>query len=327
MLLPLWGRQSGTEYHRQGGVGAFFTVLVTNTTSGCQNTSTVQVPDARVLPLISLTPSPNSICNPALTSPLINFNGAVAATVTNQIGLITDYTFAWNNGATIEDLVNVSSGSYTLLAKHTPTGCVSDPAIAQVLDQTVLPVIGASAIASTNCIPGLENGQGIVNTIDANPPAAPNVLLWHKGNDLTTPLAGETNALLDNRQGGVNELYTVLVTNQSNGCQNTTTVLIQDDRDYPVVTLSAIDNTMCAGTPNGSAALATLDFNGSPVASPYTGFSFNWSTGATTPSLTQQPAGNYTLEATKVDVGCTSAPVNIEIHDNLFIPPVNLASI
>ena len=324
---PIAGAVNPALNNRQGGVGAYFTVLVTNTSSGCQNTSTVQVPDARVLPLISLTPSPNSICNPALTSPLINFNGAVAATVTNQVGLITDYTFAWSNGATVEDLVNVTSGSYTLLAKHTPTGCVSDPAIAQVIDQTVLPVIGASAIASTNCIPGLENGQGIVNTIDANPPAAPNVLLWHKGNDLSTPLTGETNALLDNRQGGVNELYTVLVTNQSNGCQNTTTVLIQDDRDYPVVTLSAIDNTICAGTPNGSAALATLVFNGSPIVSPYTGFSFNWSTGATTPSLTQQPAGNYTLEATKVDVGCISAPVNIEIHDNLFIPPVNIASI
>ena len=313
--------------NRQGGSGTFFTVQVTNTNSGCQNTATVEVLDNRVLPLISLTPSPNSICDPDLTLPLINFNGAVAATVTNQIGLIADYSFSWDNGATAKDLINVTSGSYILTTTHTPTGCVSDPVATQVLDQTALPVIEVSANPSTNCIPGLENGQGIVNTIDTNPPVSPYVLLWHQGTDLSTPLAGQTNALLDNRQGGVNEFYTVLVTNQNTGCQNTMSVLIADDSDYPEITLTATDNTICTGTPDGTVSLSTLTFNGSPVASPYTGYSFNWSTGATTASLTQQPAGSYTLEATKVDVGCTSAPVILEINDNLFIAPIDVASI
>jgi hypothetical protein len=324
---PIVGATNPALNNRQGGATAFFTVLVTNTTSGCQNTRTLQVPDNRVLPLLSLTRSPNSICNPALTSPQVNFNGAVAATVTNQVGLITDYTFAWSNGATVEDLVNVTSGSYTLTTTHTPTGCVSNPVAAQVVDQTVLPVIAASANPSTNCAPGLENGQAIVNTIDTNPPAAPYVLLWHQGNDTTTPLAGETNALLDNRQGGVNELYTVLVTNQNTGCQNTSTVLIQDDREYPVVTLSEIDNTMCAGTPNGSATLATLTFDGAAVGSPYTGFTFDGHREQLRLQLRNSRQETTPWKRLRLMWVVLQLRFFIEIHDNFFIPPVNIASI
>jgi hypothetical protein len=151
-------------------------------------------------------------------------------------------------------------------------------------------------------------------------------MLWHQGLDLTTPLAGKTNALLDKRQGGVNAYYTVLVTNQSNGCQNTVTALIPEDREYPVVTLSSTDNTKCVAPYDGAASLTSLTYNGSPIAAPYTGYSFDWSNGATTASLTQQQAGSFTLEVTKVDVGCTSAPVIADVQNNLFIPPINIAS-
>ena len=151
-------------------------------------------------------------------------------------------------------------------------------------------------------------------------------MLWHQGLDLTTPLAGKTNALLDKRQGGVNAYYTVLVTNQSNGCQNTVTALIADDREYPVVTLTSTDNTKCVAPYDGAASLTSLTYNGSPIAAPYTGYSFDWSNGATTASLTQQQAGSFTLEVTKVDVGCTSAPVIADVQNNLFIPPINITS-
>ena len=195
-----------------------------------------------------------------------------------------------------------------------------------MVNQTVLPVIAVSTTASTNCIAGLENGEALVTTIDGIAPAAPNVMLWHQGLDLTTPLAGKTNALLDKRQGGVNAYYTVLVTNQSSGCQNTATALIADDREYPVVTLSSTDNTKCVAPYDGAATLTSLTYNGSPIAAPYTGYSFDWSNGSTTTSLTQQQAGSFTLEVTKDDVGCTSAPVIADVKDNLFIPPINIAS-
>lgn len=308
-----------------GSATALFTVQVTNSNSGCQNTATVQVADNRVLPLVSLSPSPNTICDPALTNPSIPYDGQVLTTITNQgTKPITDYTFAWSNTATTKDLLNVKNASYTVTVTHTPTRCVSDPITAQVLNQTALPVIDAEGIASTNCLPAFANGQAIVNSVDTNPAALPYVFQWHKGADLTTPLTGETNPLLDNRQGGVGEFYTVSVINQTKGCRNNFTVEIPDKKEFPIVTLSETDNTICVGTKDGTALLSTLSYAGSPVGSPYNGYSFKWSTAATTPAINLLAAGFYTLEATKDDVGCTSTPVQIEVKDDLFVPPVSI---
>lgn len=309
-----------------GGPTAFFTVLVRNQNTGCQNTSTVQVADNHVLPLVSLVPSPNTTCDPSLTNPSLQYDGQVLTTISNQgSNPNTDYAFAWSNGTTNKDLINVKDASYTLTVTHIATKCVSDPAIAQVINQTALPVIDAEGIASTNCTVALANGQAVLNTVDGNAPAAPYIYLWHKGSDTTNPLISETNALLDNRQGGIGEFYTVLVTNQAKGCQNTFTVEIPDNKEIPIVTLSATDNTICVGTKNGAATLATLNYSGAPVASPYTGYTFSWSTGGTGTSINQLALGTYTLEATKTDVGCTSAPALIEVKDNLFIPPIDVA--
>ncbi|MFZ6010318.1 MAG: FG-GAP-like repeat-containing protein, partial [Bacteroidota bacterium] len=309
-----------------GSATSFYTLLVTNQSSGCQNTVTVQVPDMHVLPLLSLAPSPNSICDPTLTNPATPYNGKVITTITNQgTNPIGQYTFAWNTGATTKDLIDVQHASYTLTAAHTPTGCVSNPVTAQVLNQTALPVIAAVGVGSTNCT-GPPNGKAVVTSVDTNPVAAPYALLWHQGVDLTTPMPFQTNDTLSNRQGGIGEYYTVRVTNESNGCRNTMTVEIPDEKEFPIVTLSATDNKLCTAVKDGTASLATLTYKGAAVASPYVGYSFSWSTGAITPSITQRPAGFYTLTATKVDVGCTSAPAQIEIKDDLFIPPINITA-
>jgi hypothetical protein len=324
---PVPGATSPLLDKLQGGVGVNFTVQVTNANTGCQRTSTLSLADNHVLPVLALTASPNSICDPALTSPAVTYGGGVNAVISNQVGPVNDYSFAWSNGATTQNLTQVEGGNYTLTTKQISTGCISNPAAAQVLDQISLPVIQTTTIASTNCIPGLENGEAIVTTIDGIAPAAPFSLLWHAGSDLSTPLSGKTSAQLTQRQGGASEYYTVLVTNQSSGCTNTSTVLIGDNHELPVVTLSATDNTICTGTPDGSAGAATVTYKSAPVAAPYTGYSFQWSTGGTTSSIVNQPAGQYTLVVTKADVGCASLPVNIDINNNLFIPGIDIAAV
>src|SRR5688500_16036307 len=121
----------------------------------------------------------------------------------------------------------------------------------------------------------------------------------HMGMDLPTTLVGERNEFWENRQGRVNASYTMLGTNQSSGCQNTMIILIPDDREYPVITLSKIDNTRCITPYNGSASINTLTYNGAAVASPYIGYSFAWSNGATGITVTQQSEAAFTLEVTK----------------------------
>jgi len=318
----------------QGGVGKFFTVLVTNTVSGCQNTSTVEVPDARVIPVLSLLALPNNICNPALTSPAVQFNGSVTASITNQVGLITDYTFAWTDeetglplgGVTGVSLTQRDSSHYSAVATHTLTGCISTPAIAQVTQNISLPAIAADANASTNCSPLLKNGGVQVTDVDgAGIPTSYNYE-WHRGNSIAGYLVSNTAVSPDTLQGAPGRFYTVLVTKQSNGCQNTSIVEVPDDRELPLISLTSSPNTICAGVPDGTASLATLTDRGVNILSPFTGYTFAWETGATTSTLLNRAAGNYSLKVKSTATGCESDSAFVDVINNLFIPPVNIAA-
>lgn len=320
----------------QGGVGKNFTVLVTNQNSGCQESQTVQVADNRVLPTLSLTPTPNSICDPSLTSPAVDFNGQVNAAITNQIGALTDYTFTWHDGGTDTDPVDGSSttgtlgklngGQYTATVLHAPTGCVSDPYTAQVLNNQTLPTITSSVVASTNCDPLLANGEAHVTDVSGAGTGPPFTFKWYSGNVPNPGSELSITADLTNQQGGAGQNYTVLVTNQTSGCQNTNTAQIPDAKSVPSITASGSDNDKCVAPDDGTGFLTSLSYGGSPVAAPYNGYTFNWSNGATSTTVNALAAGTYTLTATKTDVGCVSSPASVVVKDNLVYPTISVTS-
>jgi hypothetical protein len=326
------GATSATLGNRQGGASSFFTVLVTNQTNGCQNTATVLVPDNRVSPAITLAQAPNTICDATLTNPAISFNGSATATVTNLVGPISGYSFTWHNGqftsdpinpsSTTQNLANVNGGFYTTVATQNATGCISSPVSVQVLNSTAIPVISTNAIASTNCIPALANGQALVTNVDGAGTGAPFVFQWHDGVDTAVPIGGATTPVLSSRQGGVGEFYTVQVTNQSNGCRNTATVEIPDNQSLPVVTLSATDNENCTAPFSGTASVNTITYKG--LAEALTGYSFAWTHGPTTSTISSLSSGTYELRVTRTDVGCTSNPARIDVNDDLFLPVINV---
>ena len=156
----------------QGGAGfdGAYTVLVTNQSNGCQNTAVVNVSDEKIMPALSLAATDNSICDPALTVPAVTFNGTVTATVTNMVGALIDYTFAFGGGAGVagsspnHNTFNQLNGgiTYDATATHSLTGCVSAPATVQVLNNQNTPDITTSSDGSTNCVAGLEDGQAPV---------------------------------------------------------------------------------------------------------------------------------------------------------------------
>ncbi len=157
----------------QGGPGYDYSVLATNKTTGCQRTQFVNVPDAKVLPVITLATVDNGVCNPALTVPAKTFSGKITATVTNQIGPLTDYTFAFGGGmgagvaaANVYDQLNGGATAYTATTTHTVTGCVSSVVSAVVNNALTLPVLTTGTTASTNCAVGKEDGISEVLTVD-----------------------------------------------------------------------------------------------------------------------------------------------------------------
>jgi large repetitive protein len=324
------------------GGGQAYTVRIRNIQTQCVAIDRTTVSENIIIPVVTLTPSPNTICDPSIAG--TTFNGSVAAAINYNGNPVTDfssYAITWFTGSTATGtpraettptLSVVNSGYYTVVVRRTDTQCAALPATAEVDDATILPTIELSATPSTNCLPLLPgvipNGSAQVTGVtNANSPAnlTDFTFQWFTGAGTTSPITGAVNTQVTGLQGGASQIYSVRAINQLTGCSNTAGVIVPDARVQPIITLTATDNTICTGTPDGTASLATVTYNGVPVSSPFTGYTFNWSNGETTSSLNAVPAGIYSLTVTRTDLGCQSDPVNVEVRDNTFLPPLNVS--
>jgi hypothetical protein len=334
----------------QGGPLVFRTVRVTNTNDGCRSTNTQLISDNSLLPLLQLEADPNTICNPNLTSPRVEFNGEVRATITNagQSQFVNPaFVFSWTNtttGTTISDtdatISLLNDGSYTAVVTHQPTGCVSAPANIDVIPAKVPLVIDAKANPSTNCFPVGGNGSIVINNVTAGATSgigAPFTYQWHNGSDLTTPMVGQVGSSITNQQGGVGVFRTVLVTNQLDGCQMTDTKEISDARVLPVLQLVATPNSICdpvaANKPFNGTVTATIS-NQADISLPHT-FTYEWTdeetgaiiAGVTGPNLTQRDSSFYTAFVTHASTGCKSPVVTAQVTPAQVLPVIQASAL
>jgi hypothetical protein len=193
---------------------------------------------------------------------------------------------------------------------------------------------------SQNCAGGLAAADGVASVLNVLPNGKTYDYKWFDGNSTggtvgpVTLNTVATTSDYSNVQGGINGVtlfeYTVEVNIRETGCVNTATVGVDNDSQLPVVVLAApVDNTNCSATKNGSAAISTVTYRGTPVGAGYPGYTFNWAAGGTVgpapgDTYTALPAGTYTVTATNTDDQCTSNPVQVTIADNLFLPPIDV---
>jgi gliding motility-associated-like protein len=346
-----------------GGTVAFVTglqgfgnyaVKVVNTTTTCTTVRNVQIQDASITPLISLTPFDNGICDASLTSPLVNFSGRVESTITNFAVIndpITDYQFSWTNtttntafapvmgtGLPIADgdvLNRLDDGVYRLVVKNLSTGCQSSPSTAEVKTTVTGPAVTTIAEPSRNCPPVGGNGSVELTEINTLPVDLVNFRIrWYAGSNTAAPPAGNT-ALISGIQGGPTAFYTVQVINNNTGCQTTFTEQVADAKENPIITLTQNPNTFCENF-NGEAIVNSISYRGStydPVANA-ANITYTWydGSGTATPHAPQPLAatlgglehGNFVSATVKLnDVGCTSDFVAIEIEDGRIYPVVD----
>lgn len=333
----------------QGGTGYDYTVVVLNQTNGCEATTPVTVGDARVLPVVTLAATPNGICDPAKTSPAKVFSGRVTATVTNQIGALSDYTFAFGGGNTsgiqtlnIFDQLNDGPTPYTVVATHTPTGCVSPQVSMPVTSNRDLPDLQTASTASTNCVAGKEDGQARVTFVDGTAvgSAIGYTYAWTGPAAFPTLTIG-TNASNTSQlvkvQGGAGFDYTVLVTNQNNGCEGTALVNVGDSKALPTLTLAATDNHICDATRSNTGqfdgtATATISTTGNYASSVNGDFTFTWTTpgpatvaGVGVNQLLNRDDGTYTLKVLHTNTGCESISYNTQIVDATVVPNLTMS--
>ena len=238
-----------TKYLRSGG-------LTITDANGCSATATPVTVNVYSVPSMTVTAaSSTSICQ----------GQSVTLQATGGFS-----SYAWSNGATNQNLIATTAGSYSV------TGTTSDGCTATSVAQSVVVNANPTASITNSGTSVLCSGQS--TTLSA--PSGMSSYLWSDGSttqSITASTAGN---------------YAVTVTN-SDGCSATSaaTPITSSTITTPSITSSG-STTICSGS--------------NVTLSVPTGYaSYSWSDGSTTNSITTGTAGNYSVTVTNAD-GCST---------------------
>ena len=261
----LWSTNAAhTTSYATGLTAGTYTVTVSDA-GGCTAITSVIIrqPAAMVAFYIPTNPS----CSGASDG---NINLLVA-------GGTAPYTFLWSNGATDEDLFNVSAGVY-YVAINDKNGCAM---LAIVYITTPNPLNVSASVMDVSCSGGNDGGATIFTTGGT----APYSYAWSNG---------QTGPALTNVVAGS---YSVTVTDAS-GCSAMSSVTVNESNPMSC-TIAILTNLACYGDTNGK-----LQVNVTGGTAPY---SYTWSTNPIQNAaiVTNVGAGMYSVIVSDAN-GCTS---------------------
>ena len=199
--------------------------------------------------------------------------------VTIPGGGTTPYAYLWSSGCTTPGCVNICAGTYTIVVTDANGCTIQDTAVVNSP-----PVLTATA-TMTQALCGNANGTA---TVTATGGVGTYTYLW---NNLQT---GQTAT------GLVPNTYTVTVTD-ANGCTTTATVTVTTPN--PLTSTATSTNILCFGNATGTANVTPAGGT-----SPFT---YLWSNAATTQSISNLSAGNYSVIVTDANGCTTTATVTI----------------
>ena len=228
-------------------------------TNACGN-STVSTFNISQPDALSATPGQTNI------SCYGNATGSAGVAVS---GGTAPYTYLWNTGATAATISDKPAGNYSVTITDAK-GCTLVKNYA--LTQPVAPLSATTAQTNVACYSGTTGSASVIPSGGT----APYTYLWSDG---------QATAALSNISSGD---YSVTITD-ANGCTVTNNVTISQ----PATALSATTlqtNVLCYGNATGSAGVT--------VSGGTSGYSYLWSTGATTASIANLLAGNYSVTIT-----------------------------
>lgn len=204
----------------------------------------------------------------------VSCNGAADGTATVNLEDATPpFTYLWSNGATTQTATGLAGGTYDVSVTDAE-GC--DVVTTVFIDE---PQPFNSNATSTNLTAfNADNGTASANP---NGGTAPYTYLWNNG---------ETTATISNLAPGD---YTVVVID-ANGCEVEQTVTV----NQYVCTIAAsiiLGDISCNGAADGQATFSLVGGNAP--------FTYEWSNGGTTATITGLTAGTYIGTATD-ETGC-----------------------
>ena len=273
-----------------------YTITVTDPVSGCENTDDVIVTGNFTPPVANAGPNNELTCS--VTSVQLDGTGSA-------IGM----NYSWSgpgitaNGNTTTPTVN-QTGTYTLTVTNPTNGCVST-STADVTANVTPPLADAGSAVVISCATSAVQLDGTGSEAGMN-------YSW-SGPGITAN--GNTTTPTVNQIG----VYTITVTNPTNGCVSTSNVNVTNDLGFPVAN---------AG-PNGelNCIVSSIQLNGSGSSA---GMDYSWSgpgivSGGTTTAPTVNQPGTYTLTVTNTANGCESTST-VDVTENTVPPVANAGS-
>ncbi len=198
-------------------------------------------------------------------------NGSINIDVLNAVAPVS---YSWSNGATTEDLSNLSAGTYTVVV--TDANNCSDVMSFTVNNNTGNLAIAGASLGDENC----GNANGSID-ITVSGGAMPYTYSWSNG------------ATTEDVSGLAAGTYDVTVTD-GNGCMASTSYTINNNAGSLNSTATIVPELCTSG--NGSINQTVTGGNGT--------LTYAWSNGATTQDINSLTAGTYTCTITD-QTGCS----------------------
>ena len=277
----LWNTGDTTTNLTNIGAGTY---MLTVSSGSCQDTLSTTLTEPTVIAL-SLSSSTNPSCNGDTTGAIV---------VTNSGGTMP-YTYSWSNGATTQNLNNISAGSYNLILTD-DNQCTAPLSIAL----TEPSAISVSYSTTNVSCGGSNDGTASVTPAGGTPGYT---YLW----DVTAN--NQTTATAINL---ATNTYSVTVTDLEGCTTEANGVFVNpgipvDSNDVPLVVVTGTLD--CALNPVGSLEINTANT-----------YNYLWSNGETSRSVTNLPAGTYSVTVTN-GLGCTY--VQTANINSPFVPTIN----
>ncbi len=218
-------------------------------------------------------------------------DGSINLTVTGGADCALAYTFNWSNGATTEDVSNLTAGNYSVTITDA-NGCSTSSSF--TLTEPALLVssgVAATYVCGTNVSCNGANDGSINLTVTGGADCVAYTFNWSNGattEDVSNLTAGN---------------YSVTITD-ANGCSTSSSFTLTEPAllvsSGVAATYVCGTNVSCNGANDGSINL-TVTGGADCVA-----YTFNWSNGATTEDVSNLTAGNYSVTITDAN-GCSTS--------------------
>lgn len=276
-----------------------YSLAILNTNNGCSASQSVTVAQDTLPPFAQIAAADTLNCN--ISSLLLNATGS-------STGNTFAYSWTTNNGLLLSGADGLqpeagAAGQYSLQVTNLQNFCTATATVEVPID-TLAPTVTLAPPAVLNC-----NQNSVLLTGTVSNAGSGYDLLWNgpaggilSGADGLNPVVGQPGA------------YSLIITNNNNGCSRSASTEILQDIAPPVA--AAGTNFVIPCFPE----LRTLDGSNSSSGPE---FSYSWSSadgmllnGATTLTPAIDAPGTYTLLVTNLGNGCTATD-NVQVSQDL----------